>query len=184
MQFSEMIDESVGMCVSGGLSSLAVAGYLAESGIKTTAFVADIGQDSQGEIRALARSLEEASVETVVVDLRDKMAEFALDLVYYQAQYEGGYWNTTSGSRMVLVSGLIDAIRGAGCTALGHGCVGGGNDQRRFDRYTARFAPDLRVIAPWTEPKLLERFPDREAMAGYVAKRGRPETGGAPPTTP
>jgi argininosuccinate synthase len=134
--------------------------------------VADIGQAPQEEIGALARSLENAGLKTVVVDLRDSMAGFALDLVHYQAQYEGGYWNTTSGSRMVLVAGLAEAIRGAGCTALGHGCVGGGNDQRRFGRYVAKLAPDLRVIAPWTEPELLERFPSRSEMAAYVASRG------------
>jgi argininosuccinate synthase len=172
MQLKTLNHESVGMCVSGGLSSLAVAGFLAEAGIETTAFVADIGQAPQAEISALAGSLEKAGLKTVVVDLRDAMAQFALDLVYYQAQYEGGYWNTTSGSRMVLVSGLAEAIQSAGCTALGHGCVGGGNDQRRFDRYTAKFAPDLHVIAPWTEPELLERFPSRSAMAQYVAARG------------
>jgi argininosuccinate synthase len=172
MLFSEIRDESVGICVSGGLSSLAVAGYLAETGIDTTAFVADLGQAPQEEISALARSLNSAGLKTVVVDLRDEMAGFALDLVYYQAQYEGGYWNTTSGSRLVLVSGLVDAIRSAGCTALAHGCVGGGNDQRRFTRYTALLAPDLRVIAPWTEPEMLERFPSRSAMADYAAAHG------------
>ena len=164
--------ESVGMCVSGGLSSLAVAAFLAEAGVDTTAFVANLGQVPRQEIGALARSLESSGLKTVVVDLRDSMAEFALDLVRYQARYEGGYWNTTSGSRMVLVSGLAEVIRGAGCTALGHGCVGGGNDQRRFDRYVAQLAPDLRVIAPWTEPELLERFPSRSAMADYLAARG------------
>jgi argininosuccinate synthase len=149
-----------------------VAGYLAETRIEATAFVADIGQASRDDINALARSLENTGLKTVVVDLRDEMARFALDLVYYQAQYEGGYWNTTSGSRMVLVSGLIDAVRSAGCATLAHGCVGGGNDQRRFDRYARRLAPDLRVISPWTESEMLERFPSRSAMADYVSSRG------------
>ncbi len=172
MRLNGIIHESVGMCVSGGLSSLAVAGFLAEAGIETTAFVADIGQAPREEIDALAGSLEKAGLVTVVVDLRDDMSKFALDLVYYQARYEGGYWNTTSGSRMVLVAGLAGAIKDAGCTALGHGCVGGGNDQRRFGRYTARIAPDLRVISPWTDRELLERFPSRSAMAEYVTARG------------
>jgi argininosuccinate synthase len=164
--------ESVGVCVSGGLSSLAVAVSLAESGVRTRAFVADLGQAPEDDVRTLARSLESAGVETTVVDLRDRMAEAALDIVRYQASYEGGYWNTTGASRMVLVSGLADPMRRAGCTALAHGCVGGGNDQRRFARYAAAIAPDLQVISPWTEPELLELFPDRSAMAAYLAERG------------
>src|SRR5579875_3038178 len=172
MLSSNFKHDSVGMCVSGGLSSLAVAGFLAEAGVPTTAFVADIGQAPRTEIDALARSLDEAGIKTIVLDLRDQMAEFALDLVYYQAPYEGGYWNTTSGSRMVLVAGLAGAIRDAGCTALGHGCVGGGNDQRRFAQYTAKLAPGLKVISPWTEQELLDRFPNRSAMAEYIAARG------------
>lgn len=164
--------ESVGVCVSGGLSSLAVATFLAESGVRTQAFVADLGQACHDEVRMLARSLESAGVAVVVVDLRDSMAEAVLDLVRYQARYEGGYWNTTGASRLVLVSGLADHMRRAGCTALAHGCVGGGNDQLRFARYAGLIAPDLRVIAPWTEPELLERFPNRSAMVDYLADRG------------
>jgi argininosuccinate synthase len=154
------------------LSSVAVAASLAESGVRTQAFVADLGQAPPEEISLLARSLNSAGVAAVVVDLRDSMAQAALDLVRYQARYDGGYWNTTSVSRLVLVSGLAGHLRRAGCTALAHGCVGGGNDQRRFARYAALVAPDLRVIAPWTEPELLRRFPDRSAMADYLRDRG------------
>src|SRR5690349_15268599 len=120
MPFKQVSHELVGMCVSGGLSSLAVAGFLAEADVETVAFVADIGQAPPEEVCALTRSIEAAGLKSVVVDLREEMAEFALDLVRYQAQYEGGYWNTTSGSRMILVSGVADAIAAAGGTALGH----------------------------------------------------------------
>lgn len=172
MTFKELAHEKVGVCVSGGLSSLAVAASLAESGVPVTAFVADIGQAGPEDVRAVAHSLEAAGVAAVVEDLRDPMADMALDIVRYQASYEGGYWNTTSAARLVLVAGLTGAMRRHGCTALAHGCVGGGNDQRRFERYTAGIAPDLRVISPWTEPELLGRFPDRSAMQRYVRARG------------
>lgn len=172
MQFEELAKEKVGVCVSGGLSSLAVAASLAGSGIAVTAFVADLGQADPDDVRAVARSLEAAGVPAVVADLRDQMADLALDIARYQASYEGGYWNTTSAARLVLVTGLAQAMRRHGCTVLAHGCVGGGNDQRRFERYAAAVAPDLRVISPWTEPELLSRFADRSAMQQYVAARG------------
>ncbi|HVB42786.1 MAG TPA: argininosuccinate synthase domain-containing protein [Streptosporangiaceae bacterium] len=165
-------DEEVGVCVSGGLSSLAVAAWLAASGVSTRAFIADIGQANRDEISLLARSLEAAGIPAVVVDLRDRMAQMAVDLVRYLARYEGGYWNTTGASRLVLVEGLTVAMREAGCGVLAHGCVGGGNDQLRFERYTAALAPGLRVFAPWPDPELRQRFPDRSAMEEYVQRRG------------
>jgi argininosuccinate synthase len=172
MLLRELSGKNVGVCVSGGLSSLTVAAWLVQAGVPATAFVADLGQAGHDDISALAKSLEAAGVATVVVDLRDDIAQLALDLVRYQATYDGGYWNTTSGSRMVLVAGLASAMRRAGCTVLAHGCVGGGNDQRRFERYTAALAPDMRVISPWTDPDLLRQFPGRGDMARYVSDLG------------
>jgi argininosuccinate synthase len=168
----ELADEKVGVCVSGGVSCLTVAVWLAASSVRTTAFIADIGQANHDDVCALARSLEAAGVAAVAVDLRDEIAQLAVELVRYQARYDGGYWNTTSGSRMVLVAGLADAMRRAGCTVLAHGCVGGGNDQRRFERYVAALAPDLRVVSPWTDPGLLGRFPGRSDMTKYLRDRG------------
>jgi argininosuccinate synthase len=172
MLSKELAGEKVGVCVSGGLSCLTVAAWLAACSVPTTAFVADIGQAGHADVCALARSLETAGVTAVVVDLRDEIARLALDLVRYQARYDGGYWNTTSGSRMVLVAGLADAMRSAGCTVLTHGCVGGGNDQRRFERYGTALAPDLRVVSPWTDPDLLARFPGRSDMTAYLRDLG------------
>ncbi len=172
MLSEELAGEKVGVCVSGGLSCLTVAAWLAASSVPTLGFVADIGQADHEDVRGMARSLEAAGVATVVVDLRDEIARLALDLVRYQARYDGGYWNTTSGSRMVLVAGLADAMRRAGCTVLAHGCVGGGNDQRRFERYVTALAPDLRAVSPWTDPGLLARFPGRSDMAEYLRDRG------------
>lgn len=172
MPFQEIAEENVGVCVSGGLSSLTVAAWLAESGVRTTAFIADIGQTSREAIRSLARSLESAGLPTLVVDLREPMAALALDIVRYDARYDGGYWNTTGASRLVLARGLADAISGVGCTVLAHGCVGGGNDERRFERYGAAFAANLRVFSPWADPGLRIRFPDRATMEAYVCGRG------------
>jgi argininosuccinate synthase len=174
----KIVDEKVGVCVSGGLSSLAVAAALADAGVDTTALIADIGQAHRDEINSLARSLVTAGIPAIVVDLRDRMANIALDLVRYLARHDGGYWNTTGASRLALVEGLSAAMRGTGCTVLAHGCVGGGNDQRRFERYGAILAPDLQVFAPWGEAELLKQFPDRSAMETYVLDRDLALTGG------
>jgi argininosuccinate synthase len=172
MLSEELAGEKVGVCVSGGLSCLAVAAWLADCAVPVMAFVADLGQDDPAAIRALAVSLEAAGVPSAVVDLREQTARLALDLVRYQARYDGGYWNTTSSSRLVLVDGLAGPMREAGCTVLVHGCVGGGNDQRRFARYGAALAPGLRVVSPWNDPGLLARFPGRADMGAYCRDRG------------
>jgi argininosuccinate synthase len=178
MLLDQIVGERVGVCVSGGLSSLAVAASLADSGVPTTALVADIGQASHDDVCSLADSLEAAGIPAVVVDLRDRMADLALDLVRYLARHEGGYWNTTSSSRLVLVEGLAAAMHRADCTVLAHGCVGGGNDQRRFERYADALSPDLRLFAPWADPELLRRFPDRSTMEKYVRERKLTLAGG------
>jgi argininosuccinate synthase len=174
MDRADLRSERVGLLVSGGLSCVAVAAYLAASDIDLTCYVADIGQPGDLTPARVTEWLGEHGLPVRQVDLRELMALTCVDLVRYQASYEGGYWNTTGASREVLVAGLAGALRADGCTVLAHGCVGGGNDQLRFSRYTAELAPDLRVFAPWTSGWMLEKFPDRASMAGYLAPLGYP----------
>ena len=175
MDIEELWGRKVGMLVSGGLSSVAVAAWLAAQGVETIAYVADIGQTGPAPDAALYEALGRLGLTVRAVDLRAEMAETALRLVAHEASYDGGYWNTTGASRAVLVSGLASALRADGCEILAHGCVGGGNDQARFARYGAALAPDLEVFAPWTAPWMRERFPDRGSMAAYLASVGFPE---------
>jgi argininosuccinate synthase len=174
VEVRELRGRRVGLCLSGGLSSLAVAAWLHEHGVDLSCFVADVGQGPAERVPELAAALRRHGVPAVVVDLRGPMAAAGVDLVRYQARYDGGYWNTTSMSRAVLVAGLAPEVRAAGCTVLAHGCVGGGNDQRRFERYTAAYQPQLQVYAPWTDEAARCRFAGREAMVDYVAAAGLP----------
>ncbi|MFK4066954.1 argininosuccinate synthase domain-containing protein [Streptomyces sp. NPDC029674] len=175
MDLKQLKGLRVGLFTSGGLSSTAVAAWLAENGVDVTCYVADIGQQAPMPAGELATRLSEHGLKSRAVDLRAEMAGTALDLVTYQATYEGGYWNTTGASRAVLVSGLGPVLRADGCDVLAHGCVGGGNDQSRFARYAARFTPDLTVFTPWTEAWMLERFPTRTHMSTYLSDLGYPK---------
>lgn len=174
MQLADLRSRRVGVLMSGGLSCTAMGLWLAENGVPSVCFVADIGQRVPFAPAELADLLHEHGLEAQIVDLRTELAELCLNLVKYQATYEGGYWNTTSGSRATLVAGLADPLRAAGCTVLAHGCVAGGNDEGRFARYTAGLAPDLTVFTPWAQDWLLDRFPDRRSMWDYLAARGFP----------
>jgi argininosuccinate synthase len=174
MEIGELRDHRVGILMSGGLSCTALGGLLRDSGVESVSFVADIGQHDLFPPATLADILISQGFRTQVVDLRAPMAELCLDLVRDQARYDGGYWNTTSGSRLTLVAGLAEPLRAAGCTVLAHGCVGGGNDQGRIARYAATLAPDLTVFTPWTHDWALERFPDRQSMTDYLLASGFP----------
>lgn len=168
MYFEESARRRIGVLQSGGLSSLALAVYLAENSAEVHHFIADIGQSPSGEVNAVVAGMRAAGFAASLVDLRAPMAELALDLVRYQARHDGGYWNTTGAARLVLVRELAPRLVAEGYEVLGHGCVGGGNDERRFARYTARFAPGLSVLAPWTDADALCRFPDRARMLKAV----------------
>ena len=174
MNIAELRGHRVGVLMSGGLSCTAVGAWLAENGVEVVSFVADIGQRVPFGADELARILVARGLPAEVVDLRAEMAAFAADLARWQATHDGGYWNTTSGSRRTLVAGLAQPLRDAGCTVLVHGCVGGGNDEGRFARYAAAHAPDLVAFSPWAHGWLRERFAGRRDMADYLLERGFP----------
>jgi argininosuccinate synthase len=93
-------------------------------------------------------------------------------MIRAQAQYDGGYWNSTGIARAVTVKGLIPEMKKRGCTVLAHGATGRGNDQVRFERYTNVLAPEMKVYAPWRDPDLLKEFPGRREMAAYLNAKG------------
>jgi argininosuccinate synthase len=165
-------EEPIGLFQSGGLSALAVGIWLHEQRAATQHYIADIGQADRSELELLASSLKAFGAEVKMVDLRAEMAQMAADLLRYRARHDGGYWNTTGAARFVLVNGLAPIMRADGCRTLAHGCVGGGNDQRRFARYSSQVTPELAVISPWTDADALERFPDRTSMIKAVAEHG------------
>ncbi|RMD84287.1 MAG: argininosuccinate synthase [Lentisphaerae bacterium] len=172
MTINDLKNEKVGLCVSGGLDSRTVATRLKEEGIDVLCFTANLGQPDERDIEDVRKRMAVCGVETIIVDLRDAMAQACLDVCKYQAHYDGGYWNTTGIARAVTVAGLLKAMRQHGCSVLAHGATGRGNDQIRFERYTNVLAPEMKVYAPWRDPVLLAQFPGRTQMAEYLAMHG------------
>jgi argininosuccinate synthase len=174
MQLAELKSEKLGMCVSGGLDSRTIAKKLVELKIPVVCFTADLAQPDEKNINDVKKKMAPCGAETVIVDLKDDMAEACFQVLKAQAMYDGGYWNTTGIARAVTVRGLIPAMKKRGCTVLAHGATGRGNDQMRFERYTNVLAPEMKVYAPWRDPGLLKEFPGRTQMADYLNKRGIP----------
>ena len=172
MTIDELKGRKVGLCVSGGLDSKTLAKRLLDAGVDVLCFTADLAQPDETDIADVAKKMAPCGVETVIVDVKDAMAEIALEAVRAQAMYDGGYWNSTGLARAVTVRGLIPEMKKRGCTVLAHGATGRGNDQMRFERYTQVLAPDMDVYAPWRDPVLLKEFPGRKEMAAYLQAAG------------
>ena len=172
MTIDELTNEKVGLCVSGGLDSRTIAKKLTDLGINVVCFSADLAQPDETDIKNIQDRMAPCGVETVIVDLKDKMAEAGFDVIKAQAMYDGGYWNTTGIARAVAVRGLVPEMKKCDCTVLAHGATGRGNDQVRFERYTNVLFPDMKVYAPWRDPALLVEFPGRTEMADYLNRSG------------
>lgn len=172
MKLKDLQGEKIGACVSGGLDSKTIAKKFKDLGLDVVCFTADLGQPDEEDISGVVEKMAPCGVRTVVVDLKKPMADACLDVVKYQAMYDGGYWNSTGIARAVTVKGLVEAMQKEGCTVLAHGATGRGNDQMRFERYTNVIAPDMKVYAPWRDSELLEEFPGRLEMVEYLRKAG------------
>lgn len=172
MTLDELKKEKVGLCVSGGLDSRTVAAKLVEEGVGLICFTADLAQPDEDDISGVERKMGACGVETVIVDLKESMADACMQVIKAQARYDGGYWNSTGIARAVTVEGLIPEMKKFDCTVLAHGATGRGNDQMRFERYTNALAPDMMVYAPWRDSGLLEQFGGRSQMVQYLKEKG------------
>ena len=170
MKMTDLKGKKVGVCVSGGLDSKTIAKRLVDAGVEVVCFAADLAQPDEPDIHGIIEKMRPCGVDTIIVDVKDDMAQACFDAVKAQAMYDGGYWNSTGIARAVTVAGLIPAMKESGCTVLAHGATGRGNDQMRFERYTNVLAPEMKVYAPWRDPDLLKEFPGRKEMADYLNK--------------
>ena len=57
----------------------------------------------------------------------------------------------TAFARPIIAKKLVEIAKAEGADAICHGCTGKGNDQVRFELAIKRFAPDMKIIAPWRE---------------------------------
>ena len=163
---------TVGACVSGGLDSRTIAKVLVEAGVKVIGFSADLGQPDEKNINDIKKRMAPCGVQTVIVDLKEPMAEACFEVIEAQAMYDGGYWNSTGIARAVTVRGLLPEMKKRGCTVLVHGATGRGNDQMRFERYTNVLQPSMKVYSPWRDEALLKKFPGRTQMVEFLATHG------------
>ena len=185
MNYKELRGKTIGAAVSGGLDSCTITQWLTDNGVNVVAFTADLGQPDEVNIDDIrTRMLASGALEAVLVDAKEAMAMAGIRVIQYQAQYEGGYWNTTGIARQVTVAALLPEMEKRDIKVLTHGATGRGNDQVRFQLATNLMNPDFKVYAPWRDTVLWEDFPNpketdfpgRTEMIDYCNDKGLPIT--------
>ncbi len=186
MKLDQLKGKTVGFAASGGLDSCTVTRWLTDHGVEVVAICADMAQPDETNFADVeARMLASGAKEFVAIPLQDMIAEAGVEVIQFQAKYEGAYWNTTGIGRHVIVAGIVPELKKRGIGVLGHGSTGRGNDQVRFQLCTNMLAPEIGVYAPWRDEAFLERFGGRTQMIEYCQERKLPikATIGAPYST-
>jgi len=144
--------KKVVLAYSGGLDTSIIIPWLKENynNPEIIAVAGDVGQNDELD------GLEEKAIKTgasklYVLDLTDEMVDDVIvPSMMMGATYEG-YLLGTAFARPIIAKGLVDIAKKEGADAIAHGCTGKGNDQIRFELAIKRFAPEMKIIAPWRE---------------------------------
>jgi argininosuccinate synthase len=174
LAMSEYQPKKIVLAYSGGLDTSVILPWLKERypGVKLVAFAAELGQgDELAGIEDKAR--KSGADEVVVMDLRKEFAEkYCFPMLRAHAIYEQDYLLGTSIARPLIAAKQVEVARQTNSDAVGHGATGKGNDQVRFELTYMALAPDLKIIAPWKDPKFELR--DRESAVEYAQKHNIP----------
>ena len=140
------------LAYSGGLDTSIIIPWLKENynDPEIIAVAADVGQGD--ELDGLEeKALKTGASKLFIADLVDEMVdEVIVPAMKMDAKYET-YLLGTAFARPVIGKKLAEIAIAEGADAIAHGATGKGNDQVRFELAIKRFAPDMKIIAPWRE---------------------------------
>ena len=144
--------KKVVLAYSGGLDTSIIIPWLKENynDPEIIAVAGDVGQND--ELEGLeAKAIKTGASKLYVLDLVDEMVDdVIIPSMQMGAKYED-YLLGTAFARPIIAKGLVDIAKKEGADAIAHGCTGKGNDQIRFELAIKRFAPEMKIIAPWRE---------------------------------
>src|SRR5438094_5021512 len=165
--------KKVVLAYSGGLDTSVILRWLIERyRCEVVAFCADLGQGEE-LLPIREKALRTGAVGVHIVDLRQEFVrDFVFPMLRANAVYEGSYLLGTSIARPLIAARQIDVARRVGADAVAHGATGKGNDQVRFELAYYSLEPDIRVIAPWRDPKWT--LTSRSLMIDFAARHGIP----------
>ena len=144
--------KKVVLAYSGGLDTSIIIPWLKENynNPEIIAVSGNVGQADELE------GLEEKALKTgasklIVADLVDeRVDDVIIPSMMMGAKYED-YLLGTAFARPIIGKKLVEIALAEGADAVCHGCTGKGNDQVRFELAIKRFAPTMKIIAPWRE---------------------------------
>lgn len=150
--------KKVVLAYSGGLDTSIIIPWLKENynNPEIIAVAGNVGQAD--ELEGLeAKALKTGASKLIVADLTDEMVDsIIIPALKMDAKYET-YLLGTAFARPVIGKKLAEIALAEGADAIAHGCTGKGNDQVRFELAIKRFAPGMKIIAPWREWSLKSR---------------------------
>ena len=150
--------KKVVLAYSGGLDTSIIIPWLKENygDPEIIAVSGDVGQGT--ELDGLEeKALKTGASKLIVADLTDEMVDdVIIPSVMADAKYET-YLLGTAFARPIIAKKLVEIAKAEGADAICHGCTGKGNDQVRFELAIKRFAPELKIIAPWREWAIVSR---------------------------
>jgi argininosuccinate synthase len=144
--------KKVVLAYSGGLDTSIIIPWLKENynNPEIIAVAGNVGQAD--ELDGLEeKALKTGASKLIVADLTDEMVDdVIIPSMKAGAKYET-YLLGTAFARPVIGKALAQIALEEGADAICHGCTGKGNDQVRFELAIKRFAPGMKIIAPWRE---------------------------------
>ncbi|HZU22725.1 MAG TPA: argininosuccinate synthase [Terriglobales bacterium] len=152
------MSEKIVLAYSGGLDTSIIIPWLLENyDCEVIAMIGDVGQGD--DMDALRRkALKTGASKAVIVDLKEQFTrDYCFAAVRAGAVYEHKYLLGTSLARPPIAKAQVEVALAEGAAAVAHGCTGKGNDQVRFEHAFQALAPELKIIAPWREWKIVSR---------------------------
>ena len=165
--------KKVVLAYSGGLDTSIIIPWLKENynDPEIIAVSGDVGQGAELD------GLEEKAIKTgasklYVEDLTDQMVdEVIIPSMMMGAKYED-YLLGTAFARPIIAKRLVEIAKQEGADAICHGCTGKGNDQVRFELAIKRFAPEMKIIAPWREWDIKSRDEEVDYAEWHLSHEG------------
>ena len=146
------------LAYSGGLDTSVIIPWLKENydDPEIIAVSGNVGQAD--ELDGLEeKALKTGASKLIIADLVDEMVDdVIIPSLKMDAKYET-YLLGTAFARPVIGKKLAGIALAEGADAVCHGATGKGNDQVRFELAIKRFAPGMKIIAPWREWSIKSR---------------------------
>jgi argininosuccinate synthase len=175
MNVKNLKNKTIALAASGGLDSCCLTKWLSKNSVKVVTFTGDLGQSDEKNLSDVLGRLKACGAKkSYLVEGKKAMAQAGCLAIQAQAQYEGGYWNTTGLGRHVLVSLLLKEMKKRKLNIMAHGATGRGNDQVRFQLAANMLEPQIEVYAPWRDEYFLKKFGGRKEMIEYCLKHKLP----------